>query len=79
LPAPLALNRPGQVEILRDPGHGAEQEVLRPQLPAVHAMRQQAINFLCAIRGEVPPPCDAVEALEDLRVAREYLRLWKGV
>jgi predicted dehydrogenase len=79
LPAPLALHRPGRVEIFRDPGKGAGQEVLRPDLPAVHAMREQAANFLRAIRGEAPPPCEAAEALEDLRVAREYLRLWRGV
>jgi hypothetical protein len=42
-------------------------------------MRQQAINFLRAVRGEMKPLCDSVEALEDLKVAREYLRLWKGV
>ena len=42
-------------------------------------MRRQASNFLRAIRGEAPPPCEAAEALEDLRVAREYLRLWRGV
>ncbi len=42
-------------------------------------MRAQAAAFVQAIRGEAPPPCDATEALADLRVAREYLRLWKGV
>ena len=50
-----------------------------PQLPWVHAMRQQAANFLAAVRGERPPLCDCAEALEDLKLAREYLRLWKGV
>ncbi|MFB6453550.1 Gfo/Idh/MocA family protein [Bradyrhizobium tunisiense] len=77
LPAPLASNRPGRVEMFCDPGSGAPPQTIVPQLPWVHAMRQQAINFLRAIRGEIKPPCDAVEALEDLRVAREYLRLWK--
>ena len=79
LPAPLACNRPGRVEVLRDPGQGATPEVVSPHLPWVHAMRQQAINFLRAIRGEAEPPCEAHEALEDLRVAREYIRLFKGV
>ncbi len=78
LPAPLAYNRPGQVEIMRDPGDGATPTVLRPQLPWVHAMRQQAINFLDAIAGKCPPPCDAKEALEDLKVARQYIKLWKN-
>ena len=48
-------------------------------MPFIGAMRQQAINFVRAIRGEIAPLCDASEALEDLRVAREYIRLWKGV
>ena len=79
LPAPLASNRPGRVEILRDPGDGAAPQTIVPQLPWVHAMRQQAINFVRAIKGEIKPLCGAEEALEDLKVAREYLRLWKGI
>jgi predicted dehydrogenase len=77
LPAPLACNRPGRVEILAD-AHG-EQKLVVPFLPPVAAMRQQAINFVRAIRGEAEPPCQAAEALEDLRVARDYLRIWRGV
>ncbi len=79
LPAPLARNRPGQVEIYRDPGENARPERRRPQLPWMDAMRAQAMNFLAALRGEKRPPCEAAEALEDLRIAREYLRRWQGV
>lgn len=75
LPAPLASNRPGRVELLRDPGDGITPETAVPTLPFVHAMRQQAINFIRAIRGEMQPMCAAPEALEDLEVAREYVRL----
>ena len=78
LPAPLASNRPGRVEILRDPGKETTPETIVPTLPWVHAMRQQAMNFLSAIRGEMKPLCEADEALEDLRVAREYIRLLRG-
>jgi hypothetical protein len=35
-------------------------------------------GFLCAIGGEMPPMTTAEEALEDLKVARDYLRIWKG-
>jgi len=49
-----------------------------PRLPWVDAMRQQAMNFVAAIRGEMRPPCEAAEALEDLRVARDYIRLLRG-
>lgn len=78
LPAPLACNRPGRVEILRDPGNGVTPETVVPTLPWVSAMRQQAINFVGAIKGESKPPCEAEEALDDLKVAREYVRLLKG-
>ena len=79
LPAPLAFARPGAVEIFKDPGNGVTPVTSHPQLPWVHAMRNQALNFIKAIRGEAPAPCLAAEALEDLRVAREYIRLLKGV
>jgi len=77
LPAPLACNRPGAVTIYRDPGDRAP-ETVQPQLPWVHAMRQQAMNFVAAIRGERRPMCEAADALEDLRAAREYIRLMTG-
>jgi predicted dehydrogenase len=79
LPAPMASNRPGAVEIMRDPGGGATPQVIVPMLPWIHAMRQQAMNFVAAIKGEMKPLCDAPEALEDLKVARQYIKLLKGV
>ena len=48
-------------------------------MPWVHAMRNQASNFLKAIKGEIKPPCDAVEAIEDLKIAKQYLKLLKGI
>ncbi|MEI6071259.1 MAG: hypothetical protein WCS31_05675 [Verrucomicrobiae bacterium] len=57
LPAPVAYNRPGQVEILKDPGNGAVPLTIRPSLPWIHAMRNQALNFIKAVRGEAPAPC----------------------
>ncbi len=79
LPAPLASNRPGRVSIYKDPGNGIQPTLLEPQLPWVHAMRQQAINFCSAVAGKGQPLCTAEEALEDLKVARKYLKLYKGV
>lgn len=78
LPAPLACNRPGSVEIMRDPGGGVTPETMIPTLPWVHAMRQQAMNFVAAIKGEMPPMTTAEEALEDLRVAKQYIDLMKA-
>jgi predicted dehydrogenase len=78
LPAPVASNRPGTVEIFRDPGNETVPETIRPQLPWVHAMRQQASNFVAAVRGDAKPLCTAAEALLDLKNAKEYLDLKKG-
>ncbi|HOE66641.1 MAG TPA: Gfo/Idh/MocA family oxidoreductase [Candidatus Hydrogenedentes bacterium] len=78
LPAPLASNRCGRVEMLRDPGNGVTPETTVPTLPWVHAMRQQAINFIEAIQGKRPPMCTAQEAMKDLIVARDYIRLRLG-
>ena len=75
LPAPLASNRPGRVEILRDPGNGATPETVVPTLPWVHAMRQQAFNFVAAIKGEMAPMCQAAEAMQDLINAKQYIDL----
>ena len=41
-------------------------------------MRQQAMNFVSAVKGEMAPMTDSAEALEDLKVAREYIRLLRG-
>jgi predicted dehydrogenase len=75
LPAPLASNRPGRVEFFRDPGQDAAPYTITPQLPWVHAMRQQASNFIAAIQGQAKPPCEAEEALEDICIARDYIHL----
>jgi hypothetical protein len=72
------VNRAGTVEVYSDPGDGAAPERTLPTMPYVHAMRQQAMNFLKVCRGEMKPPCDAAEALEDLKVARQYIRLRFG-
>ena len=79
LPAPLVLNQPGKVEVFRDPGNGATPLTTSPDLPPVHSMRNQALSFIKAVRGEAPATCLAPEALQDLRLARDYIRLLKGV
>lgn len=78
LPAPVALNRPGRVEIFKDPGSGATPQTTAPTLPWNHAMYQQAVNFIRAVKGEIAPLCTAQEAMLDLKNATEYMEL-KGV
>jgi predicted dehydrogenase len=77
LPAPLACNRPGHAELFSDPGE-RPAERLSPRLPWTGAMAAQAGNFVAAVRGDCKPPCEAHEAMEDLRLAREYIRLLTG-
>ena len=78
LPAPLAHNCAGTVEIYTDGTDAEPPQHTRPDLPWRHAMLQQAENFLKVCRGEMPPPCGAAEALEDLKTARDYIRLFTG-
>ena len=78
LPAPVTCNRAGTVEVYRDPGDGKTPERTFPTMPWVHAMRQQAMNFVKVCRGEMTPPCEAAEAVDDLQVARDYIRMRFG-
>ena len=78
LPSPLARNRAGTLEVYTDGGDGQPPQHTRPHLPWRGAMLQQAEAFLKVCRGDLPPPCDAAEAVEDLRMAREYIRLFTG-
>jgi predicted dehydrogenase len=78
LPAPLTRNRAGKVTIFTDAAGGAEPTTVEPTLPWINAMRQQAMNFVAAARGEKIPLCEAPEALRDLQVARDYLGLFKA-
>ncbi len=73
LPAPLSIDQPGRVTVFEDPGDGKPPRTSSPTLPLVHAMRQQAIHFVAAARGEKTVLCEAAEALEDLRIARQYI------
>lgn len=74
LPPPLAAQRAGRLRIRRRDADGREQ-VFEPALPPVAAMRRQAENFIAAVRGECRVPCGPDEALADLEIARDYIRL----
>lgn len=69
-PPPLAARQAGVLEIHGDLGDGVVTQT--PYLPPIHAMLAQASNFVAAVRGEAPPPCDAIDALEDQRIADAY-------
>jgi len=78
LPAPLTINRAGRVEIFRDPGNGVTPKTEIPQMPWAGAMLQQARNYVAALQGKQKTMCTAADALEDIKLAREYIRVWKG-
>ncbi len=78
LPAPLARNRPGRVRCYVDPGNGTPPHLTEPTLPWDHAMLNQARNFVDSIHGKSRPRCEAAEALDDLKIARDYINLLKA-
>lgn len=73
LPAPLARQRAGKVTIKKDNATVGEALTYEPILPNVSAMRNQARNFLAAVRGDRSAPCTAKEALQDLIFAQSYV------
>ena len=75
LPPPMAVNRSGRVIIYNDSLDGKPHTII-PELPNVHAMRQQAVNFVNEIGGRPTSLCQADEAVQDLVVLRDYLRQW---
>lgn len=76
LPSPLARQQAGKVTIMKDNGKDAPSYEI-PVMPNRSAMRQQAMNFIAAVQGVRPAPCESKEALEDLKVSRDYIRLMK--
>jgi len=76
---PLAVGRASRVELYEDPDYSRTPTRTIPLMAPVGSMRQQAMNFLAAVRGQRPPTCTAADAMEDILLAREYIRLWKGL
>lgn len=79
IPAPLSTHRCSTVRISIDNGKVPDPVIQEPVMPWRHAMHQQAINFVNFVAGRAPAPCEAPEALEDLKIARDFIRKWKGV
>ena len=74
LPPPLASQHAGRITVMQD--NGVDTPVtIQPHLPRISAMKNQARNFLAAVRGERPAPCQSREALEDLKIAMDYISM----
>ncbi|MDR0668821.1 MAG: Gfo/Idh/MocA family oxidoreductase [Treponema sp.] len=71
LPAPLMSQRAGKVTVYRNI-EGNESYTV-PVLPYVSALRNQAANFIKAIKGEKRAPCTSADALKDLQIAWDYV------
>lgn len=73
LPAPLAVNRCGRVEVYSDPDGADAPQRVEPTMPWQDAMYRQAATFVEVCRGDAVPPCDAAEAVDDLRLLKSYV------
>jgi predicted dehydrogenase len=73
MPPPLATDQPGRVTVYLDPHDGSTPQTVSPSLPMVHAMRNQALNFVKEIRGEKTALCRPEESLKDLLIAKDYI------
>ena len=72
LPAPLAINLAGRVEVFRDEGSTTTPASSFPVFPARSALLQQAMNFLGALTGEPHHLCSPEAALQSLIIARDW-------
>ncbi|QNA93973.1 MULTISPECIES: Gfo/Idh/MocA family protein [unclassified Microbacterium] len=75
-PAPLAARKAGKLTLYSE--QGDEGELRELELPPVHAMLSQARGFVEAVRTRTEPVSEAHDALEDLRIADEYLAAVRG-
>lgn len=73
--APLSNGRAGEVEMNIDSGNGATPLIVRPVMPHISAMQQQAANFLELLRGRATDLCGAEDAQKDIGIADQYIKL----
>ncbi len=72
LPPPLAINRPGSLEIFSNGKDGAAPIRTFPVFPYDCAMREQARQFLRAVRGAKTHLCTPGEGLESIEISRDW-------
>jgi len=75
LPCPLVSNQPGKVTIYEDNGEHSTPIKWSPTLPHVHAMKNQAMNYIKFIKGEKSAKCTSDDAVKDLENVRQYVEL----
>jgi predicted dehydrogenase len=72
LPAPMARQRAGDVVIYRG---DAEPQEIRPILPQRWAFLEQARHFVHCLKTGSPTISPASDAIKDLEVSEQYIRL----
>ena len=75
LPAPLAYNRAGKVTVMEDNGSSDMPKTWSPSLPTIHAMKNQAMNFVKFLAEGKKVPSDSTDAVKDLKTAKQYIDL----
>ena len=78
IPAPLARQRSGDVVIYKGAGfeNDDEPQEIRPIIPQRWGFGEQARHFVEYIRDGKPTIAPAAEAVKDLEVSEQYIRLW---
>lgn len=73
LPAPMARQRAGELELYYHNNDGAVTE--KPVIPPLWSMKEQARTFMEEVRGNAPNISPAADAAKDLEVAEAFIRL----
>lgn len=72
--APLHKQAPARVRVTTEGPHGRED--LRPDLGTGWSFAEQAKHFVACLRGEAEPFAPAADAVRDLELSEQYLRLY---
>ncbi len=72
LPAPLARQRAGEVEIYRNRGNNGVYE--KPVIAQKWSMLEQARFFIAAVRNKERSISSALDAVKDLEIAEDYVK-----
>lgn len=72
LPAPLARQRAGEVEIYENKGKNSLYQ--KPVIPQKWSMLEQARFFIDAVRNKKRPISPASDAVKDLAIGEDYVK-----
>jgi len=76
-PPSLGLNVRSHVELYKQ--DDTEPSIVSPVLPYTDPMLSAAKDFLAVCRGEIVPPCDITQGIQDMIVCRDIVKLAYGL